>query len=278
MHQDLIITLIQSELYWQNTDANLGMFEEKIWSIGEKTHLIILPEMFTTGFTMDAAQFAEHMNGKTFKWMKQQAEQTGAVIAGSYIVRENDAYYNRLVWMEPNGSYAWYDKRHLFRMVGEHNHYRAGNSLLVRNLNGWKVCPLTCYDLRFPVWSRNRWDNDKKSLAYDLLIYVANWPEKRINAWDILLQARAVENLCYTVGVNRTGKDGKDTLYNGHSAVINPKGRKMLYTDEKEAIKTLSLDYEKLQAFRHKFPAYLDADEFIIVTHTEPKDKEKQVS
>jgi omega-amidase len=264
MHQDLIITLIQSELYWHNIDANLGMFEEKIWSIGEKTHLIVLPEMFTTGFTMDPAQFSEHMNGKTFKWMKQQAEQTGAVVTGSYIVRDNASYYNRLVWMEPDGTYAYYDKRHLFRMVGEHTQYGGGNSLLVRNIHGWNVCPLICYDLRFPVWSRNKWDENKKSLTYDLLIYIANWPEKRINAWDILLQARAVENFCYTVGVNRTGKDGNDTLYNGHSAVINPKGRKMLSTDEKETIRTISLDYEKLQAFRKKFPAYLDADVFYI--------------
>jgi omega-amidase len=265
MQQDLIITLIQSELYWHNIDANLGMFEEKIWSIGEKTHLIILPEMFTTGFTMEAAQFAEHINGKTFKWMKQQAAQTGAVITGSYIVHDRGSYYNRLVWMNPDGTYNSYDKRHLFRMVGEQNLYSGGTSLLITELKGWKICPLICYDLRFPVWSRNKLDRTNNCLTYDLLLYVANWPEKRINVWDTLLQARAIENLCYSVGVNRTGKDGNGALYNGHSAVVNPKGRKMLATDNKEAIRTISLDYKKLQDFRKKFPAYMDADNFEII-------------
>ncbi len=260
--QDLNITLIQSEIYWHNIDANLGMFEEKIWTIGEKTDIIVLPEMFTTGFTMDAKNFAEHMNGKTFKWMKLQAAQTGAVVVGSYIVTDKGEFYNRLIWMEPNGNFDYYDKRHLFRMVGEHETYKGGNNVLVKEIKGWKVCPLICYDLRFPVWSRNKWDKTNQKLTYDLLIFIANWPEKRINAWDILLQARAVENLCYSVGVNRIGKDGRDTIFSGHSAVINPKGRKMLSTDDKEAIRTISLDYEKLQAFRQKFPAYLDADPF----------------
>jgi len=265
MQHDLIVTLIQSELYWHNIDANLGMFEEKIWSIGEKTNLIVLPEMFTTGFTMEAAQFAEPMNGKTFRWMKQQAAQTGAVIIGSYIVREDGAYYNRLIWMEPDGSYSWYDKRHLFRMANEHHTYSPGNRRIIKTINGWNICPLICYDLRFPVWSRNSWLTKQNRLAYDVLIYVANWPEKRINAWDILLQARAVENQCYLIGLNRIGRDGNDASYNGHSAVINPKGWKALSLDDKEAIRTISLDLGKLQEFRKKFPAYFDSDSFNIL-------------
>lgn len=264
-NQDLLVTLIQSELYWHNIEANLGMFEEKIWTIGEETHLIVLPEMFNTGFTMAVDQFAEPMNGRTFKWMKQQAAQTEAVVLGSYIVRDQGRYYNRLIWMEPDGAYAWYDKRHLFRMGGEHNSYSAGSSLLVKKLRGWKVCPLVCYDLRFPGWSRNRYDADKQELLYDVLIYVANWPETRINAWDTLLQARALENLCYTVGVNRIGKDGADVKYNGHSVVVNPKGRKMFSPEEKELIRTVSLDGDRLTRFRQKFPAYLDADDYEIV-------------
>lgn len=261
-HQDLIVTLIQSEIYWHNIDANLGMFEEKIWTIGEKTNLILLPEMFTTGFTMEAGQFAEPMNGKTFRWMKQQAAQTKAVVAGSYIVREHGQYFNRLIWMEPDGNYSYYDKRHLFRMAAEQQVYSAGNQRLIKNVNGWNVCPLICYDLRFPAWSRNKWLPDQERLEYDLLIYVANWPEKRINAWDILLQARAVENQCYVIGLNRTGKDGKEIKYNGHSVVVNPKGWKSLFTEDKEAVRTISLDYRKMRDFRKKFPAYLDADAF----------------
>lgn len=266
MQQDLIVTLIQSELYWHNVDANLGMFEEKIWTIGEKTNLILLPEMFTTGFTMDASQFAEPMNGKTFRWMKQQSAQTDAVIMGSYIIYEKGAYYNRLIWMEPDGNYSYYDKRHLFRMGGERERYSPGNQRLIHRINGWNICPMICYDLRFPAWSRNIWIPEQESLAYDVLIYIANWPEKRINAWDILLQARAVENQSYLVGLNRIGQDGNEVKYNGHSAVINPKGWKALSLDDKEAIRTISLEMGKLQEFRKKFPAYLDADSFNILS------------
>ncbi|MGK7396275.1 MAG: amidohydrolase [Candidatus Cyclobacteriaceae bacterium M3_2C_046] len=260
--QNLIVTTIQSDLYWHNIEANLGMFEEKIWSIGETTDLIILPEMFNTGFTMDAESFAEPINSRTFRWMKQQAAQTGSVVMGSYIVRETDQLFNRLIWMEPSGNYDFYDKRHLFSMAKEHHKFSRGNALLIKNLKGWNICPLICYDLRFPVWSRNRYLAEKNELLYDLLIYIANWPESRINAWDILLQARAVENLSYVIGVNRVGKDGKDVKYNGHSAVINPKGRKIFINEDKEVIRTVSLDFEKIQHFRRKFPAHLDADPF----------------
>ena len=260
--QDLVVTVIQSDIYWHNIEANLGNFEEKIWTIGEKTDLIVLPEMFTTGFTMQVEDMAEPMNSKTFRWMKQQAAQTEAVIIGSYIVRESNHYYNRLVWMEPDGNYDVYDKRHLFRMAKEDQKYSAGSKLMIKNLKGWKICPLICFDLRFPVWSRNKYNTETGELLYDILIYIANWPETRINAWDALLHARAIENLAYVIGVNRIGKDGNDAKYNGHSAAINPKGRKLFFNEDKEVIRTVSLDYEKIQDFRKKFPVYLDADQY----------------
>ena len=200
------------------------MFEEKIWQIKRVTDVIVLPEMFTTGFTMAAAKMAEHMNMRTFKWMKQMADQTGALILGSYIVTVHDRYYNRLLWMEPGGNFKTYDKRHLFRMANEHKTYSQGESLLISSWKGWRICPLVCYDLRFPVWSRNRWDATAKRPSYDVAVYVANWPTARIDAWNTLLKARAIENLSYVVGVNRVGQDGNGIEYNGHSSVISPKG------------------------------------------------------
>lgn len=262
--QDLTITLIQSSLHWENPIANLAMFEEKIWQIGQPTDVIILPEMFTTGFTMNAAPLAEMMNMQTFKWMNQMADQTGALVLGSFIARDKDRYFNRLLWMEPGGNVKTYDKRHLFRMAEEHKLYAAGDSKMIGNWKGWNICPLVCYDLRFPVWSRNTRVTNKDQMAYDALIYVASWPEARVYAWDTLLKARAIENLSYTVGVNRTGPDGNGILYNGHSAVLNPRGETIYAAGEKEEIKTLTLDHQLLLSHRSRFPAYLDADDFII--------------
>lgn len=258
--QDITISLIQSKLHWQEVEANLAMFEEKIWQINEKPDLIILPEMFNTGFSMAAKELAEPMNSRTFRWMKQQAAQTGAVVTGSFIVKEEGKYYNRLLWMEPDGQYATYDKRHLFRMADEHHHYSMGTQRLIRELKGWRVCPMVCYDLRFPVWSRNL--TDEGELAYDLLLYVANWPRPRASAWNILLQGRAVENLCYVAGVNRVGTDGNGISYNGCSAVIDPKGLRLYYAEECENIQSIQLSAEALQRYREKFPAQLDADRF----------------
>ncbi|UII28591.1 amidohydrolase [Fulvivirga maritima] len=260
--QDLKVSIIQSSLHWQNTSANLAMFEEKIWQIEESTDLIVLPEMFTTGFSMEAEKLAEPMNFTTFRWMRQMAEQTKACICGSYIVKENNNYYNRLIWMTPSGEYQTYDKRHLFRMANEHDHYSAGSKRLVVSLKGWRICPLVCYDLRFPVFSRNI--SAEGEFEYDLAIYVANWPQARVSAWDALLQARAIENLCYTIGVNRTGEDGKGISYNGSSAIISPKGEKLYHRLDDEAIYTTSLNGEELLRFREKFPAQLDADKFSI--------------
>jgi len=262
--QDLKITLIQSDLYWEEIDANLSSFEEKIWQVGQDTDVIVLPEMFTTGFTMNAPKLAEHMNMRTFKWMRQMADQTGALILGSYIVTVHERYYNRMVWMEPGGNFKTYDKRHLFRMAVEHKTYSPGESMLVASWKGWRICPLICYDLRFPVWSRNTYDITSKRMNYDVLLFVANWPTARVDAWDALLKARAIENLSYAVGVNRVGFDGNGIEYNGHSSIYSPKGEVMFISEGMETIKTIELNAHSLQAFRDKFPAHLDADDFSI--------------
>ncbi|HXA01837.1 MAG TPA: amidohydrolase [Cytophagaceae bacterium] len=254
--QDLKISLIQSDLHWESPDANMAMFEEKIWKIREQTDIIILPEMFTTGFTMNARELAEPMNYKACKWMKQQAAQTKAVVTGSVIIKEDGKYFNRLLWFEPDGHFFYYDKRHLFRMADEHQTYSAGNKKLIREVKGWKIFPLVCYDLRFPVWSRN------VNNAYDVLIYVANWPQARSSAWKALLKARAIENLSYCVGVNRVKEDGKGIPYSGDSMVINYKGEELFSCADEECIHTMILNYDELKAFREKFPADMDADKF----------------
>lgn len=263
--QDLKVSVIQSETHWESVGANLAMFEEKIWQIDEDTDIIVLPEMFSTGFTMSSQKLAEPMNFTAFKWMKQMAQQTKSVVTGSVIIKESGAYFNRLIWMEPEGNYAHYDKRHLFRMADEHLQYTAGDNRLIVNYKGWKICPLVCYDLRFPVWSRNKKQENTQDLEYDLLLYVANWPAARVSAWDTLLRARAIENLCYTIGVNRIGEDGLGIPYNGHSAIIDPKGNAIFFAEEKDIIHTSILSSDDLLAYRKKFPAHLDGDDFQII-------------
>lgn len=260
--ENLRVTLIQSALHWEDPSANRAMFEEKIWSIGQPTDVIVLPEMFSTGFTMNAAPVAEAMNLHTTKWMAQMADQTGALILGSVIIKESGNYLNRLIWMEPGNVLKTYDKRHLFRMAKENTIYTGGSQRLIGKWKGWNICPLVCYDLRFPVWSRNRWDDSKRSLEYDTLVYVANWPQARVNHWDALLTARAIENLAYVVGVNRVGPDGHGVVYNGHSVVNDPKGNRTWFGEEKECIQTIILDGQVLKEHRERFPAYLDADGF----------------
>ena len=296
--QDLSVTLIQTDLYWENPTANLANLEEKIAQISTQTDLIILPEMFNSGFTMNAKTVAEPMNLTTFKWLRQQAKRTGAVITGSFIMKQNDKYFNRLIWMRPDGSFEQYDKRHLFRMGNEHLIFTAGTERIIVELKGWKICPLICYDLRFPVWSRQAHHNHKgiepqseeeqrsrkvrkqsegnlavdslsltpdiSSLTYDLLIYVANWSSARSQVWDILLQARAIENQSYCIGVNRVGNDGMGLNYSGNSMVIDYKGNAIFYQKDSEIIHTQNLNYQQLIDFRTKFPACLDADEFFI--------------
>ncbi|MHA6246416.1 amidohydrolase [Pontibacter sp. CAU 1760] len=253
---NLRITIVQTQLHWQDAGKNRAMFSEKLAAAAPQTDLVVLPEMFTTGFSMEAEALAEEAAGPTLLWMRQEAQKHQAVITGSVMVKENGHYLNRLYWVRPNGSYATYDKKHLFRMAGEHHTYTAGGEKIVVELNGWNICPLVCYDLRFPVWSRN------VSNSYDLLLYVANWPQARSLAWRTLLQARAIENVAYVVGVNRVGTDGNNHPYSGDSAIIHPKGYHLLDSSHAEGIHTLTLSKQELTDFRDAFPAHLDADHF----------------
>ncbi len=252
----LRVTLIQSSLHWQNAEKNRQMFAQNIEQLKEPTDLIILPEMFTTGFTMEASKFAEPPQGPTLEWMRKIALNKNAHLLGSLIVRQEGLFFNRLFWVTPKGQVFYYDKRHLFRMAGEHKTYHAGNVLLTVQLKGWKIRPFICYDLRFPVWSRN------VGLAYDLAIYIANWPERRRHAWRTLLQARAAENQAYVVGVNRIGTDGLGIKYSGDSLVVDPVGNILEDLKEDLVVRTCQLSYPMLQEFRQKFPTWKDADSF----------------
>ncbi|OKL41068.1 amidohydrolase [Pontibacter flavimaris] len=253
---DLRVTIVQTDLHWQDAEANRSMFSEKLAAAAPQTDLIVLPEMFTTGFSMTPEGIAEEADTTTLDWMKQEAQRHQAVLTGSVMVQEGGRFLNRLYWVRPDGTYATYDKKHLFRMAKEHHTYTSGKERLLVELKGWNVCPLVCYDLRFPVWSRNT-DN-----AYDLLLYVANWPKVRRQPWSTLLQARAIENLAYVVGVNRVGTDSNDHAYSGDSAIIHPKGYHLLETAEVEGIHTVTLRKQELEDFREAFPAHLDADRF----------------
>jgi len=256
--ENLNITLIQTSLEWENIEKNLQHFADKIAEIQEKTDLIVLPEMFSTGFSMHPEKLAESSEGFTFQWMKKQAKLKNAAICGSIIVEENQQFYNRLFFIFPDGNYKTYDKRHLFSFSGEHKNYSAGKEKLIVNYKGWRICPLICYDLRFPVWARNVED-------YDILIYGANWPARRITAWDSLLKARSIENICYTIGVNRTGKDPNNNKYIGHSAVYNAIGEKITTKNwEKDFTETLTLQRNHLKETRNKFQFLNDKDDFTI--------------
>jgi omega-amidase len=274
---DLKITIIQANLHWENKEANLAMFSEKINALSESTDLIVLPEMFTTGFSMSPQKFAEPMEGITVNWMRKKAREKNAVITGSFICVENGNYFNRLVWMSADGTYSTYNKRHLFRMANEDSCYSVGQKKIIVELKGWKICPLVCYDLRFPVWSRNKFATTNEGKVsktttsehlhyeYDVLIYVANWPEVRAYPWKTLLLARAIENQAYVVGLNRVGNDGNEIYHSGDSAAINAKGQIISKTKpHEEAVETISLNYSELISFRKLFPAMLDADEFEI--------------
>jgi omega-amidase len=250
---DLKITIIQSNLHWENIDKNLSMFAEKIKTIEEHTDLIILPEMFTTGFTMNAANLAESMNGKTMEWMKAIAEKANAVVTGSVIIKENNLFYNRLLWIKPDGNYFSYDKKHLFSLGKEEETYTSGDKKLTVKIGEWKIQPMICYDLRFPKWCRN--DND-----YDVLLFVANWPEKRITHWDTLLKARAIENQSYVIGVNRYGMDGNEIYHPGNSAVIDAYGDTLFFSRDEESIQTITLSRDHLKLIRRQYPFLKDRD------------------
>jgi omega-amidase len=259
------ITTIQTSLFWEDKRANLQMLEEKIAALSAKTEIVVLPEMFSTGFSMQPKLFAEDMNGETLEWMKRISSEKGIVLTGSIIAEENGAYYNRLIWMLPNGQFGYYNKRHLFAYAGEHEQYTPGNKRLIASVKGWKINLQVCYDLRFPVWSRQQTENGVPE--YDLLIYVANWPEKRSHAWKTLLCARAIENQCYVVGVNRVGTDGNNIYHSGNSLVIDPLGQVLYHMADEEDSNTITLSKEKLTEIRTRFPFLNDADGFSIQQH-----------
>lgn len=256
--QDLTVTLIQSDLVWEDPPANRAAFSKKIEAIKEYSDLIVLPEMFTTGFTLNAAPLAEQKEGPTLNWMIEKARIKEANLVGSIIVTENKKYYNRLYWVRPDGSYNSYDKRHLFRMADEHKIYSAGDERIIVELRGWKILPLVCYDLRFPVWARG----PKKE--YDVIIYIANWPTSRSSTWRLLLPARAMENQAYGIGVNRIGVDGTGKPYRGDSAIFDPLGKIIVKEAYKERIITERLSWERLDRYRKKFPVWMDSDTFTI--------------
>ncbi len=256
--KDLTVALVQTSLYWERIEENLEKFGKLLQPLKDKTDLIILPEMFTTGFSMNPAELAEEMDGVSVSWLKTRAAELDSVIAGSIMVRENNRYFNRLIWMQPSGEFSIYDKGHLFRMGNEHRIYTKGKKQLIRKIGDWRVKPLICYDIRFPVWSRNR-------NSYDLLVYVANWPEPRREVWKTLLKARAIENQAYVIGVNRIGSDGNGIDYSGDSAVVDPKGIVISNIEPyKEQIERITLSMKELKEFREKFPVLPDRDEFII--------------
>lgn len=257
----LTITAIQTSLYWEDKEANLLQLEEKINSIEERTEIVVLPEMFSTGFTMQPKLFAEDMDGTTVEWMKRIAADKRIVITGSIIIKEEDKFYNRLIWMLPNGEYGFYNKRHLFAYAGEDQHYAAGNKRLIASVKGWKINLQICYDLRFPVWARQ---STTEHPEYDVLVYVANWPERRSHAWKTLLCARAIENQCYVVGVNRVGIDGNKIHHSGNSLVIDPLGEVLYHKTDEEDIFTITLERERLEEVRTKFPFWKDGDSFMI--------------
>ncbi len=259
----LSITIIQSDLHWEDSSANISMFEKKINAIAEKTEIVVLPEMFSTGFSMNPKKLAEKMDGPTVSWMKRITAEKKIILTGSVVIEEKGNYYNRLIWMLPNGQCGTYDKKHRFAFAGEHEHYTAGNKRLIASVNGWKINLLVCYDLRFPVWARQSpAEENAVGPEYDVLIYVANWPERRIHAWKSLLTARAIENQSYVLGVNRTGNDGNQIIYSGDSMVIDPLGEVMYSKANAEDIFTITLQKEKLDEVRNKFPFWKDADKF----------------
>ena len=261
----LRVSLVQQPLAWHDGAANRARFAELLRALAGQTDLVVLPETFTTGFSMEVERLAEPPGGETSQWLVQLAGTLDAVVTGSVITRDSGRYYNRLLWASPAGELRHYDKRHLFRMGREHEHFAAGRVAWSVAWRGFSVCPLVCYDLRFPVWSRRR-----PGLDYDLLLYVANWPAARADAWRQLLRARAIENQAYVIGVNRVGNDGRDVPYAGDSAAIDFRGRTLEDAGEGPALLTVALPREPLIEFREKFPAHLDADRFTLELQDPP--------
>ncbi|MDQ3073543.1 MAG: amidohydrolase [Bacteroidota bacterium] len=253
--QDLRIALVQSDIAWESVPVNLEKFDGKLETLRGLSDLIVLPEMFTTGFSMSPDALAEGMDGETVNWLKYQSEKADAAIIGSVIISEDNNFYNRLLCVQPDDKIFNYDKKHLFSMAGEEKIYKPGNKKLIINWKGWRICPMICYDLRFPVWVRNRDE-------YDLLIFVASWPDRRIEHWRSLLLARAIENQCYVMGVNRVGTDGNDVLYNGNSMVVSPAGDILWEAAKIETNGVLSLSYDDITRVRRYMPFLNDRDDF----------------
>lgn len=253
------ITVFQAYLFWENAEKNLQNLGLRLSSLKGKTDLIILPEMFNTGFTMNVEKCAERMDGMTMRWMYNTAKSFECVVAGTLIIEEEGRYYNRFVWMSPDGSYVHYDKRHLFGMANENSVFTAGESRVIVELKGWRICPMVCYDLRFPVWSRNQ-EN-----GYDLLVYTASWPDKRSAHWRALIPARAIENQAFVIGVNRVGHDGNEVYYSGGSMCISPLGDVVYYKPEDEDLYTFTLNPKDLESARQQFPFLQDADKFSLL-------------
>lgn len=253
------ITTFQAYLFWENVEKNLQNLALRLSSLREKTDLILLPEMFNTGFTMNVEKCAEKMDGPSMHWLYEMSKKFDCVVAGSLIIEEQDKYYNRFIWMSPDGSFVHYDKRHLFGMAKEDDVFTAGKSRIVLQLKGWKICPMICYDLRFPVWSRNQVD------GYDLLVYIASWPDKRSAHWRTLIPARALENQAFVIGVNRVGYDGNEVYYSGGSMCISPVGDVVYYKPEDEDLYTFTLNPKDLENARAQFPFLKDGDNFSIL-------------
>jgi predicted amidohydrolase len=257
----LSFSIIQTNLFWEDKGANLTHLEQKIMGIGSFTEIIVLPEMFSTGFSMQPEIHAETMDGPTIDWMRRLSETKKAIITGSLIIKEEDKFYNRLMWMLPNGVLGYYDKRHLFAFAGEDQHYTAGNKRLIASVKGWKINLQICYDLRFPVWARQTKGTESE---YDVLLYVANWPGKRNHAWKTLLTARAIENQCVTIGVNRVGLDGNNNAHSGDSLIVGPLGEVLYHCAYEEDVFTITLQKEEITNARSQFPFWKDADFFHI--------------
>lgn len=257
--ESLFVTIIQPDIIWEDKAANLAYYSELISNIKGQKEIVVLPEMFSTGFSMAPERLAENMDGETVSWMRNTAREHRIILTGSLIIEDGGQYYNRLVWMQPDGVYSFYDKRHLFGYAEEDGHYTAGGKKLIVQVKGWRICPLVCYDLRFPVWARN-----VPGSEYDVLLYVANWPQRRSLAWRTLLQARAIENQAYCIGVNRIGEDAKGITYSGDSSVFDPLGEMLWQEADKESVYTIELSRQKLGETRSHFPFLRDADKFLI--------------
>lgn len=263
MSDQLQVTLVQTELVWEDVMSNLDNLDTKLDAV-HHSDLVVLPEMFTTGFTMNPTDVAETMSGQTVAWMQEKAKYGDYVLCGSVIIKEDGNYFNRFIAAYPNGELKTYDKKHLFGLAGENEPYTAGEVRVLLDVKGWKILPLICYDLRFPVWARSK-RTDQEAWEYDALLFVANWPKPRINAWDVLLQARAIENQAYCIAVNRIGTDGKGLEYVGHSAAYDYAGEEVIAPNEKDGVSTATISKSSMDVFREKLPFQKDADGFELV-------------